>query len=412
MAWGCVFPLCIKVPLCAPGCLKVPVKLHWSLLLFIGACVATDFMHFNIGQLISTIFYAAIFVTLTAIIVGMVQSSVATCFGAVPKAIVIWPIGGVALYDTAPAKHCHRFTIAFAGILTYFAMAMMYFGFVYALGCGIGGDVGAHIENNSTISVSYCEILPWSEEIDYAEIVGFQFSFWLAAISFQMFMYNLKLLVLNLFIPVIPLACATIVVSSLLLCGVSKPRVAVIAMTLSCFGLLALGTWAVIVVICSTVSGHTHFDVIALMSLLYLAMCTRTLHKAWKNEKLDTHPLFALAPSAADAGAPTDSPAVNNAQLSQSLVVAGAGGSSEPEPKPKKRGTGGFNPFKRASNAGGESSNDGQVTINVTPDQVVQGAQWAANNPGTVASVANIAGRVAQASDANPFLNNAHLSQR
>ena len=320
---GLRLPALHKGSLCAPGCLKVPVKLHWSLLLFIGACVATDFMHFNIGQLISTIFYAAIFVTLTAIIVGMVQSSVATCFGAVPKAIVIWPIGGVALYDTAPAKHCHRFTIAFAGILTYFAMAMMYFGFVYALGCGIGGDVGAHIENNSTISVSYCEILPWSEEVDYAQITGFQFSFWLAAISFQMFMYNLKLLVLNLFIPVIPLACATIVVSSLLLCGVSKPRVAVIAMTLSCFASSPSARGCH----CGDLldrCGHTHFDVIALMSLLYLAMCTRTLHKAWKNEKLDTHPLFALAPSA-DAGAPTDSPAVNNAQLSQSLVVAGVG---------------------------------------------------------------------------------------
>ena len=133
MAWGCSFPLCIKVPLCAPGCARVPVKLHGSLLVFLGICIAADFIHFDIGRLIGTIFYAAVFVTLTAIIVGIVQSSVATCFGAVPKAIVIWPIGGVALYDTAPAKHCHRFTIALAGILTYFAMAMMYFGFVYNL---------------------------------------------------------------------------------------------------------------------------------------------------------------------------------------------------------------------------------------------------------------------------------------
>merc|ERR1719198_167022 len=54
-------------------------------------------------------------------------------------------------------------------------------------------------------------------------------------------------------------------------------------------------------------------------------------------------------------------------------------------------------------------------TVNVTPGQVAQGANWAANNAGTVAAVANAAAPAAPAAGAaaagaaNPFFGNNHL---
>ena len=52
------------------------------------------------------------------------------------------------------------------------------------------------------------------------------------------------------------------------------------------------------------------------------------------------------------------------------------------------------------------------LTVNLTPNQVAQGANWAAQNPGTVAAVGNAAAGAANASGggANPFFGNQHLS--
>jgi len=52
------------------------------------------------------------------------------------------------------------------------------------------------------------------------------------------------------------------------------------------------------------------------------------------------------------------------------------------------------------------------ITVNFTPQQVAQGAQFAANNAGTVAAVANAAGGAAAKSGDNPFFGNAHLGQQ
>lgn len=56
------------------------------------------------------------------------------------------------------------------------------------------------------------------------------------------------------------------------------------------------------------------------------------------------------------------------------------------------------------------------LSVNLTPNQVAQGANWAANNPGTVAAVANAAGGAAAAAGGgganNPFFGNAHLGNR
>ena len=62
------------------------------------------------------------------------------------------------------------------------------------------------------------------------------------------------------------------------------------------------------------------------------------------------------------------------------------------------------------------------LTVNLTPNQVGQAAQWAAANPGTTAAVANAVGGAAAAgaaaassgggAAANPFFGNAHLSNQ
>jgi len=56
------------------------------------------------------------------------------------------------------------------------------------------------------------------------------------------------------------------------------------------------------------------------------------------------------------------------------------------------------------------------LSVNVTPNQIAQGANWAAQNPGTVAAVANAGASVAAANSggggANPFFGNQHLGGR
>lgn len=49
-------------------------------------------------------------------------------------------------------------------------------------------------------------------------------------------------------------------------------------------------------------------------------------------------------------------------------------------------------------------------TVNVTPNQLAQGATFAANNAGTVAAAANAAGGAGGGGAANPFFGNAHLN--
>ena len=56
------------------------------------------------------------------------------------------------------------------------------------------------------------------------------------------------------------------------------------------------------------------------------------------------------------------------------------------------------------------------LTVNLTPNQVAQGATWAANNAGTVAAVggavASASGNAGGGGGANPFFGNAHLSNQ
>ena len=68
----------------------------------------------------------------------------------------------------------------------------------------------------------------------------------------------------------------------------------------------------------------------------------------------------------------------------------------------------GGNQNPRAAGATSEPT----LTVNLTPNQVAQGANWAAQNPGTVAAVGYAAAGAANASGggANPFFGNQHLS--
>ena len=70
----------------------------------------------------------------------------------------------------------------------------------------------------------------------------------------------------------------------------------------------------------------------------------------------------------------------------------------------------GGNQNQRAAGATSEPT----LTVNLTPNQVAQGANWAAQNPGTVAAVGNAAAGAAKASGGadNPFFGNQHLNNQ
>ena len=64
----------------------------------------------------------------------------------------------------------------------------------------------------------------------------------------------------------------------------------------------------------------------------------------------------------------------------------------------------------KTANVGG-GGGEPTISVNITPSQAAQGAQWAANNAGTVAAVANAAAPSA-AGSSNPFFGNSHLGNQ
>uniref|UniRef100_A0A7S3AF23 Uncharacterized protein n=1 Tax=Haptolina ericina TaxID=156174 RepID=A0A7S3AF23_9EUKA len=68
--------------------------------------------------------------------------------------------------------------------------------------------------------------------------------------------------------------------------------------------------------------------------------------------------------------------------------------------------------FKGGAKTADKSGAEPTISVNITPSQAAQGAQWAANNPGTVKAAADAAGSASSASGggaSNPFFGNAHL---
>ena len=109
---------------------------------------------------------------------------------------------------------------------------------------------------------------------------------------YYMFELNVYMLVFNLLLPVPPLDGATILVSSLLSCGLSQRRVALVALVASVTGLVAL--FLQIVVFAALSSGR-NISPFNLFVFMYLAWHTYKLYKARKNRDLDDHPLFKMA---------------------------------------------------------------------------------------------------------------------
>jgi len=77
---------------------------------------------------------------------------------------------------------------------------------------------------------------------------------------------------------------------------------------------------------------------------------------------------------------------------------------------------GGTDKKDKKSKKGGGNSVEPTITVNLTPNQIAQGASFAANNAGAVAAVANAAGAASGGGGGgggdNPFFGNAHLNRQ
>ena len=389
-SWGCSLRF-FHVRVCGPGCAKVPLRLHWSLALFLVLEIVGSITHLDVGQLILTIVYSSLGITFSAVSIALAQLSAASCCGCQPSAIIIWPIGGVAIYDRPPSKHRHRIFIALVGLMMCVALAAMWLGLLFAVGCRIGIAPLAGVE---------CEFNPFTRKS--AVEPGFNaVSLWVANLSYLMCEYNVYLLAFNLFVPVVPLAAATLLVTPLLMCGLKERCVAQFALFTSCAGLLALFGWWLTVLI---ISGFKTWSFLTIFTALYLAWRTRALLHAIRSTDADAltkHSLFALTPSADEAGGGASAtPVVSNPSLTQNLFGGEPSSTSDNlQPVPKKRG---FNPFfggGRGSSEPPPATNTGALNISITPNQLSQAAAWASNNQQTVAAgaswAANNAGTVA-----------------
>ena len=189
MPWSgaCAF---FHVRVCAPGCAKLPVKLHWTLIVFIGVSCIGSILHFDLPKLILSIVYASLGIYLSALSVGLAQLSAASCCcNCQASAIVVWPIGAVTIYDMPPARHSHRLVIALVGVLMHAAMFALWIGIMSAFGCGIGeattGEDGSHLLPAGTS----CLINPLTQKADYDDSFS-TLALWMAELSFMMVYYN------------------------------------------------------------------------------------------------------------------------------------------------------------------------------------------------------------------------------
>jgi len=107
---------------------------------------------------------------------------------------------------------------------------------------------------------------------------------------FKMMSLNITLFVFNCLIPLLPLDGATILVSTLLSYNIPTRRVGQVALLASFLALTALAVYFLTV---GFVSSWRNTSPFVLFMLTWLGWNVRGLYKAYKQDKLDGHPLFA-----------------------------------------------------------------------------------------------------------------------
>ena len=184
--------------------------------------------------------------------------------------IVLWPLGGVAVSAGAGRTHRDQIFISAMGPATHFPMALVWLLLYFA--AYPYSDDGAETADE-----------PLSAE---------RRSDWFAIFFWSQFTTNMALFCFNAMIPCFPLDCSNMLMNALFMLGVGARETALrmVVVSVPIIAIIAaLGVWSLAV-------GNPS-------AMLTLCMCgwlgfqTYTLYRAYKEDQVAAHPMYANVPA-------------------------------------------------------------------------------------------------------------------
>ena len=275
---ACTVPCC-SVFVCGPaGCSRVPLRVHWSMLVFPALTLASVFFvknddkwfeHFTL-----LLFYSTVGLFGTVIMHEIGHVSCGLFFGCTPKHIMLWPLGGLAVIANFPDEYMQRVAIAFAGPAMHIPMFFGWLGMFAWTGCSVASEaaIGREMDRQPN---HVCMIDPVRLKYEMTDDVPT----WFAWLFYHMMYLNVSMFVFNCLVPIVPLDASTILVSSLLACDRPKMTVALIALVLSATCLAALlGQWLVFLIL----SSGRNQSPLSFFMICWLSYHVWGLYKAYK----------------------------------------------------------------------------------------------------------------------------------
>ena len=309
------------LPILGRGCvkLKVPLLLHKSVILLVGLLVLQAFNSSSQGwqQVLAYLIQGTLGVGMTLLVMLMTDASVAAMFGFQPSAVVLFPFVGFCCGGASAmsVSHWQKIVIALAGPLTCVPMLLVWRGLFGAIGCSFSnaGDVQSWMEGcaqkmcSADLTCILCPPPPSCGPLQFVDIdvdvcgslclvdpVRNVFAIKAKPMFFVLLFYymtelNFYMLIFNALVPIVPLRASTILVNSLIACGVSLERVALVTIVCSCLSLVAFVVqWSVFAVF----SNYHNLSPMTALIIVWLGWETWRLYKAYQNGPLKEHKLF------------------------------------------------------------------------------------------------------------------------
>lgn len=237
----------------------IPIRLHYLFLVFLVLQV--------LGSLYYGKWQALLFFILMGpvLLVTVLIHEYGHCWatrrvGGVVEGILLWPLGGLAFigHNKGPKKDMF---IAAAGPATHVPMIAIW----------LLGLLGATYAAYGTTSIS----LAWPY-VQNPKTLG-------VAVCVGAVIMNISLLLFNLFVPAYPLDGGRILVDSLLSCGVSEPRTALITVGVTvpiALGIIVLGALSI--------------QIVTILVGLWVLWAAWELFSCYRKGQLAQHPMFAF----------------------------------------------------------------------------------------------------------------------
>jgi hypothetical protein len=400
MASTCTLACCkLKIPVCAPGCHKVAVRLDASLAFFLGLQLLSCLRNFALGTLFSVLAYTTGGLFLTSLAIALGQAVAAACFGGRPATLVIWSLGGVVTLEVPLPKYGQRIVVALSGALMCVLMLLLWLGAFSATGCRLCVRGCEHFTVNST---EHCRYDVLADELRRHGNLS-NGRAWFAEFYANLVLLNAELLLISLALPFAPLPAATLLVSFGQMCGRTPHAIARCALCVSCMALILLiASWLVAAI----ASDFENLSMLTVLCTSYLLWHTRKLWRAIRTDKLAQHSLFAAHPPAvpADPSATSTGGGVGggNGSLSVALVANDQAAQAGAGP------AGSWNPFRQERPAESEPTASSIFAGTGGAGGAFPEAGPGGSGGGAGRETSAGAGGAA-ATSSNPFCGNAHL---